>query len=205
MIPMSRKDQLNAVKWSQKRSPLACLVFNMNGKWGTARDNDENVVSNFLKYWKPAKGAAILQGRKRLEDLSVFVPPPLRESVVRTELITLLMTMPARFERAGRYAEMESFCRDMSTLFLWDAKMDATWQGYRIAALDGEEKYEECDRLYQSCAPSEELASMYAERLIRRLDTERAKEVLEPYRDSGNPDIEKQFSMLEKIRAARSR
>ena len=205
MIPMSRKDQMNAVKWCQNRSPLSLLVISMNGKWGTARDNDENIVSNFLKYWKSARGAVLIQGRKRLEDLSIFVPPPLKESVVRGELIALLMTMPARFERVGRYAEMESFCRDMNALFLWDRKMEATWQGFVIAALDGSEQFEACDALYESCAPSEELASMYAERLIKRLDTDRAAEVLAPYRDSDNPDIVKQFSVLERVQAARNR
>ena len=205
MIPMSRKDQLNAVKWSQNRSPLSLLVFTMNGKWGTNRDNDENIVSNFLKYWKSARGAVLIQGKKRLEDLSIFVPPPLKESVVRGELAALLMTMPARFEHVGRFADMERFCRDMGSLFLWDRKMEATWQGYVIAALDGAEQYEACDSLYDSCAPSEELASMYAERLIKRLDTNRAAEVLAPFRDSDNPDIVKQLSVLERVQAARNR
>ena len=205
MIPMSRKDQLNAVKLSRSRNPVSCLVFSMNGKWGTARDNDENIVSNFLKYWKSAKGAILLQGRKRPEELSVFVPPSMRESVVRGELISLLSTMPVRFERTGRFEDMERFCRDMSSLFLWDEAAQAVWQGYVIAALDGQEKYEECDRTYESCAPSESLASMYAERLIQRLDTKRAGEILAPFRDSQNPDIVKQFSALSRLQAARNR
>ncbi len=95
----------------------------MNGKWGTGHDNDEKIISNFLKLWKQTKGAIVIQGRKRLEDLSVFVPSSLKESSVQNELTTLLMTMPSRLIRAERYEELQDFCRDMSNLFLWDQKM----------------------------------------------------------------------------------
>lgn len=205
MIRMSRKEQTEAIKWSSRRSPLACLVYSMNGKWGTGHDNDENVISNFIKLWKTAKGAVVIQGKKRLEDLSIFVPPSQREALVREELTALLTTMPSRMRRAERYEEMQLFCRDMSLLFIWDRKMLDFWQGCILAALDGQGKYEERDLLYDSSDRSEELASIYAECLIGQLDTERAAEVLSPFRDSQNPDIIKQFTVLEKLRAARNR
>ena len=205
MIILSRKEQIAAIKWSSHRSPIAFLVFSMNGKWGTGHDNDENIISNFLKHWKQTKGAIVIQGRKRLEDLSVFVPSTLKESSVKNELTTLLMTMPSRLKRAKRYEELKDFCRDMSNLFIWDQKMQDTWQGYILTALDGQGKYEECDQLYEKASRSEELASMYAECLLKRLAVDRASEVLEPYIASENPDIIKQRTILSRVRTARNR
>ena len=189
MIKMSRKEQMAAIKWCSHSSPLAYLVFSLNGKWGTDHDNDENIIFNFLKLWKSAKGAIIIQGIKRLEDISV---------PVHADLITLLMTMPARLERAKRFMEMKDFCRDMSNLFIWTPQMQDTWKGYIITALDGMEEYDECDRFFKSCTSSEELASMYAGCLIKRLEIDKAGEVLAPYQGSTNPDVEKQISILTK-------
>ena len=205
MIRISRKDQMEALKWSKHRSPLAYLVYFMNGKWGTDHDNDENILSNFLKLWAPAKGAIIVQGKKRLEDLSIFVPSTIKESSVKNELATLLVTMPARLKRAERYEELKDFCWDMSNLFIWDQKMQDTWEGYILTALDGQGKYEECDQLYGKASRSEELASMYAECLLKRLAVDRASEVLEPYKASENPDIIKQRTILSRIQNARNR
>ena len=205
MIIISRKEQMAVIKWSTHRSPLACLVYSMNGRWGTSHDNDENITSNFLKLWKPAKGAIVIQGKKRLEDLSIFVPPTQKETIARTELIALLMTIPARLQRSERYEEMQSFCWDVSNLFIWDQKMQDTWQGYILTALDGQGKYEECDQLYEKASRSEELASMYAECLLKRLAVDRASEVLEPYNASENPDIIKQRTILSRVRTARNR
>lgn len=205
MIKMSRKEQMAAIKWSSHSSPLAYLVFSLNGKWGTDHDNDENIIFNFLKLWKSAKGAIIIQGIKRFEDISVPVPASQKESLVHADLITLLMTMPARLERTKRFMEMKDFCWDMSNLFSWTSQMQDTWKGYIITALDGMEEYDECDRLFKSCTSSEELASMYAGCLIKRLEIDKAWEVLAPFQDSTNPDVEKQISILTKIRAARKR
>ena len=47
MINISQKDLLTVLKWSKKRSPIIYLVLSMNGKWGTAKDNAQNIVSNF--------------------------------------------------------------------------------------------------------------------------------------------------------------
>ena len=203
MIKMSRKELMAAIMWNSHSSPLAYLVFSLNGKWGTDHDNDENIIFNFLKLWKSAKGAIIIQGIRRLEDLSVFVPESQKESVVHADLITLLMTMPARLERSKRFMEMKDFCRDMSNLFIWTPQMQDTWKGYIISALYGMEEYDECDRFFKSCTSSEELASMYAECLIKRLEIDKAGEVLAPYQGSTNPDVVKQISILTKIRAAR--
>ena len=200
MIAMTRKEQSAALKWCRKSSPIGTLVFSMNGIWGVPHENTENVISHFLKYWKAAKGAVIIQGRKRLEEIAVPVPPQFL-----TEFINLLMSMGERFRSAERYEEMEAFARDMSGLFVWEDRMEDIWTGYVISALDGQEKTEERDRCFEGHEGSEHVAAVYADCLLKRCDTEHAAKVLEPFEESDNPELKKQIDLLRKLQAVQLR
>jgi hypothetical protein len=205
MISMSRKEQAAAVKWCQHRSPIGYLVYTMNGKWGVPHENDENVISQFLKCWKAAKGAVIIQGRKRLEEISVLVPTPQKESLVLSEFINLLMSMGERFRRTERWADMEAFCRDMNALFVWDDRMRDMWLGCVIGALDGQDRLEERDLAFAGHEDSEEIVAAYADCLLKRCDTEKAAKVLAPFEDTSHEEIRKRIDLLRKLQTVQLR
>ena len=205
MISMSRKEQSAAVKWCQRRSPIGYLVYSMNGKWGVPHENDENVITQFLKCWKAAKGAVIIQGRKRLEEISVSVPTPQKEALILTEFINLLMSMEERFRKTERWAEMEAFCRDMTALFVWDDRMRDMWIGGVITALDGQDRLEERDLFFAGHEDSAQVASAYADCLLKRLETEKAAKVLKPFEDSSEGEIRKRIDLLRKLQTVQLR
>ncbi len=201
MFSISRKD-LNAVlKWCQKRSPIGTLVFAMNGKWGVPNQNEENIISNFLRYWNAAKGAIIIQGVKRLESISIPTPEPEKYPAVQSEFINLVLSMPERFKNAERYEELESFSKDMKNLFVWDPSMEDVWIGYIITAFDGQDKPDDCERVFSGHEDSEVVVSMYANCLLKRCDVTRASEILEPFKDSTDEDIVKRQDFLGKLKA----
>ena len=203
MISMSRKEQTAALKWCQHRSPIGYLVFYMNGKWGTAHDNDHNIIINFLSCWKSAKGALLIQGRKPLENISISVPSPQQEYLVRREFITLLMSMAPRLVRSEYFEELDAFSRDMRDLFVWDKHMEDTWTGYGIVAADGMGRYDERDRRFEGHEESEEAASMYAGCLLQECDVEKAEAVLSPFADSEDPEIVRQIELLRRLQAVK--
>ena len=205
MFSISRKELIDALKWCQKRSPLGTLVFAMNGKWGVPNQNEENIVFNFLRYWTMAKGAVMIQGRKRLEEIEIPVPDLEKSKVVsiKTELINLLLSMPERFKKAERFEELASFSRDMKSLFIWNKSMDDVWIGYIITAFDGLEDLESAEREFIGHEDSEVIASMYANCLLKRCNIQKAAEVLEPFRDSTDEDIQKRFDLLRRLQAVK--
>ena len=205
MFSISRKEQIEALKWCQKRSPIGTLVFAMNRKWGVPNQNTENIISNFLHYWSAAKGAVIIQGRKRLEELEIPVPDQEKAKVVsiRTELINLLLSMPERFKNAERFEELASFSRDMKSLFVWDKSMDDVWIGYIITAYEGLGDQESAEQEFLGHEDSEVVVSMYANCLLKRCNIKKAAEVLEPFRYSIDEDIQKRFELLQKLQAVK--
>lgn len=203
MIQISRKEQLDVLKWCRQHSPIGTLVFSMNGKWSVPNQNNENIIANFLRYWKAAKGAIIIQGKKRFEAISIPVPEPEKYPSVQVEFINLLLSMPERFKNAERYEDLESFSRDMKSLFLWDKPMEDVWIGYILIALDGQEKLDECNRLFIGHEDSETIVSMYSSCLLKRCDVQKATAILEPFRESTDEDIQKRWDLLRKLQAVK--
>ena len=201
MFSISRKELNDALKWCQKRSPLGTLVFAMNGKWGVPNQNEENIISSFLRYWKAAKGAIIIKGRKRLED--IVIPAPdlsgFKTALIKTEFINLLLSMPERFKNAERYEELASFSHDMKNLFVWDKSMEDVWNGYFITAFDGQGNEAAAEQAFAGHEDSEVVVSMYANCLLKRCDIRRAAAILEPFRDSTDEDIQKRLELLRKL------
>ena len=204
MICISRKEQLAVLKWCRQYSPIGTLVFSMNGKWSIPNQNDENIIANFLRYWKSAKGAIIIQGKKRLEAISIPIPDPEKYPSVQVEFINLLLSMPERFKNAERYEDLESFSWDMKSLFLWDKPMEDVWIGYILTALDGQELLDECDRLFTGHEDSEITVAMYASCLLKRCNIKKASVILEPFRESQDEDILKRFDLLKKLQSVKT-
>lgn len=204
MIQISRKEQLAVLKWCRQHSPIGTLVFSMNGKWSVPNQNNENIIANFLRYWKTAKGAIIIQGKKRLEAILIPVPDPEKYPSVQAEFINLLLSMPERFKNTECYEELESFSRDMKSLFMWDKPMEDVWVGYILTALDGQEKTDACNRLFIGHEDSETIVSMYSSCLLKRCDVQKATTILEPFRESTDEDIQKRFELLRKLQSIKS-
>lgn len=203
MIQISRKEQIAVLKWCKQHSPIGTLVFGMNGKWSVPNQNNENIIANFQRYWNAARGAIIIQGKKRLEAISIPVPEPGKYPSVQVEFINLLLSMPERFKNAERYEELESFSKDMKSLFLWDKPMEDVWIGYILIALDGQEKTDECNRFFTGHEDSETIVSMYAACLLKRCNVQKAAAILEPFRESTDEDIQKRLNLLQKLQAVK--
>ena len=208
MIPASRKDLTEAIKWSKKNSPVAYLVFSMNGKWGTANDNAVNIVTTFEKLWPAARSHIRAQarmnptGRLRLGDLSVAYPNQRVHKQIVDDFFSLLFFMNKYLDEAEEFAFMESFSRDLLDLFVWDRDNEDIWTGSVLYAADKQEHCEEAERMYDALGrESEKIAALYSLSLLQRCDTDRAAKVLEPYRNSEDETVRQRISLLDRLRA----
>ena len=209
MISASRKDMLEALKWTKKNSPVAYLVLSMNGKWGTSKDNAVNIVTAFKRLWPETraylKTVATMSykggGRIIAADLNINYPQNRIKNDIHNDFFLLLKEMSRYMDEAEDYEAMIPYCRDMLSLFLWSSDNQDIWNGSIAYALDKIERYEEAYQFYTSLKDKGELvASMYALSLLERCDVDRASEVLEPYRGSEEKAITDRLRLLEQLK-----
>lgn len=209
MISASRKDMLEALKWSKKYSPVAYLVLSMNGKWGTSKDNALNIVTAFKRLWPETraylKTVATMSykggGRIIAADLDINYPQNRVKNEIHNDFFLLLKEMSRYMDEAEDYEAMVPYCRDMLSLFAWSSDNRDVWNGSIAYALDKMERYEEAYQFYASLKDKGELtASMYALSLLERCDVNRAEEVLEPYRGSKEKAVTDRLSLLDRLK-----
>ena len=212
MIKASRKELTEAIKWSRKNSPVAYLVFSMNRKWGVPDENPQNIVSSFRKYWPETRDYLSSQalmnfkgnGKLRMVDLEINYPVEKVKAQILTDFFDLTSRMTGYLDRTEEYAYLETYCEDMLSLFVWKDSSADIWKGTEIYALDKQGKEEQAYQMYRDCeGPGEQLAAMYSQALLDRCDTERAGEVLDPFRESTDPDIQDKIRLLDQLKAVK--
>lgn len=212
MVNVSRKELVEAIKWSKKNSPIAYFVLSMNGKWGVQRENPDNVVLSFKRLWPALRSflsaRAIMNyadgGRIRPSELDFSYPQPRLKAQIQRDFFDLITLVTERLDTVEDYAFLESYCRDMDRLFIWDGGSRDIWKGTEIYAIDKQGRHEDAYRYFRSSAgSSEKTASLYAQALLDRLDLDRAEEVLEPYRESEDNDVQAKIQLLNRLKAVK--
>jgi len=212
MISASRKDMLEALKWSKKYSPVAYLVLSMNGKWGASKDNALNIVTAFKRLWPETraylKTVATMSykggGRIIAADLEINYPQNRIKNEIHNDFFLLLKEMSRYMDEAEDYESMIPYCRDMLSLFVWSSDNRDIWNGSIAYALDKMERYEEAHQFYTALKDKGELAaSMYALSLLGRCDVDRAAEILEPYRGSEEKAVTDRIRLLDRLRVVK--
>lgn len=210
MITLSRKEITEALKWSRKNSAIAHLVLSMNGKWGVAGQNVANVCAVFLRCWPAARAEITTQarmnpkGRLQPAELTVNFPNSDMRFSIKREFFDILRNISRYFDEADDYGPLESFSRDMLSLFQWEDEVRETWLGNILYAMDKEDKTEEAYAYYMSLEDKGAgTASMYALSLLDRCDTEKAGAVLEPFRESGDETIRERIVLLDRLKAVK--
>jgi len=202
-----------ALKWSKKNSPVAFFVLSMNGKWGVPGENPMNIVSAFKRLWPELrtylKTAATMNyadgGRLRTNELEINFPQNQFKTQINNDFFLLLKDMSKYLDEAEDYETMETYCRDMLSLFVWSEENRDIWKGSIVYSMDKQERYEEAYQFYNSLPEKGVLvASMYALSVLARCDVERAEEILDPYRDSTDPAISDRIQLLNRLKAIKS-
>ena len=202
-----------ALKWSKKNSPVAFFVLSMNGKWGVPGENPMNIVSAFKRLWPELrtylKTAATMNyadgGRLRTNELEINFPQNQFKTQINNDFFLLLKDMSKYLDEAEDYETMETYCRDMLSLFVWSEENRDIWKGSIVYSMDKQERYEEAYQFYNSLPEKGVLvASMYALSVLARCDVERAEEILDPYRDSTDPAISDRIQLLNRLKAINS-
>ena len=213
MIVASRKELNEAIKWSKKNSPEAYLVLSMNGKWGVPGENPENIVSSFKKLWPDLRSFLSTQaimnyadgGRIRPSELDFNYPQQHIKAQIQRDFFDLITLITEHLDAVEDYSFMESYCREMDRLFIWDGGSSQIWKGTEIYAIDKQGRYEDAYKTYKRTAgPSEKTATMYAQALLDRVDLDRAEEVLGPYRGSLDKDVQARIQLLDRLKAVKS-
>ncbi|MBQ3707700.1 MAG: hypothetical protein II889_07295 [Clostridia bacterium] len=210
MIIASHKEIIEAIKWSKKNSPVAHLVLSMNGKWGTEKDNPMNVVAAFARLWPETRSflqtAAMMNykdgGLLRPSEFDINYPQQKVKIQILRDFFDLLMVIAKYMDEVEDFSFMESFCRDMLKLFVWNTSTRDIFRGTILYSLDKQGKEEEAWSLFAEWK-NEKTASFYSLAVLDRIDTVRAAAILDPYRSSENDTLKGYIKMLDRLRVAR--
>ena len=172
-----------------------------------------NIVSAFKRLWPELrtylKTAATMNyadgGRLRTNELEINFPQNQFKTQINNDFFLLLKDMSKYLDEAEDYETMETYCRDMLSLFVWSEENRDIWKGSIVYSMDKQERYEEAYQFYNSLPEKGVLvASMYALSVLARCDVERAEEILDPYRDSTDPAISDRIQLLNRLKAIKS-
>ena len=183
----------------------------MNGKWGVPNENPENVVSSFKRLWSNLRAYFSTQAIMNYADngqihpskIDFNYPQPQIQSLIKRDFFELITVITKYLVDTEDYAFMEEYCRDMDGLFAWDTKASAIWKGTLLYAIDKQERYEEAYHLFQNYPRRKEIAAMYAQSLLDRVDLEKAEEVLNPFKDTSDIDVQARITMLERLKTVK--
>lgn len=161
MIVASRKDLNEAIKWSKKNSPIAYFVLSMNGKWGVPNENPENIVAAFKKLWTETRAFLSKQatlsfadrGRIRPSQLQIAYPVQKIQTQILSDFFDITTKITEYLDDVEDYHFMESYCRDMIRLFVWNTNTLDIWRGTLVYAVDKQGKAEEASHTVRRVQP----------------------------------------------------
>lgn len=213
MIAASRKNLNEAIKWSKKNSPIAYFVLSMNGKWGVPNENPENIVAAFKRLWPETRAFLSKQatlsfadrGRIRPSQLQIAYPVQKIQTQILSDFFDITTKITEYLNDVEDYHFMESYCRDMIRLFVWNTNTLDIWRGTLVYAVDKQGKAEEASQLYDSYSPAgPKVATMYAQALLDRVSVEDADKVLEPFREHDDQDLQGRIMLLDRLKMVKS-
>ena len=212
MIVASRKDINEAIKWSKKNSPIAYFVLSMNGKWGGKDENPENIVTAFKRLWPDARAYLHTMAQMNFKgngqlipvEFDIAYPQPKIKAQIKSDFFDLITLITGYLDTVEDYGFLEKYCQDMDALFIWGSNSSDIWKGTALYAIDKQGRHDEAfERFKGYTAPGEKLSTMYAQALIDRADVARAEEVLGPYRDSADEDVQQRIVLLDRLKAVK--
>lgn len=191
---------------------IGFFVVSMSMIANDAKDKDmEKYVESFLLQWPEVKNAIREEYRKqhvfRLPLADFHVPEVEKFSQPDIDLLfrTILKNMDDQLYDTLHFEELISFSQDMMILFDWSE--DASFYENLLCnigdAYDGMGWNDDRDKYYQRLLASgknEYIAARYAFCLLSNLETEKAEEVLAPYKDSDDETIIDRLEWLEELK-----